>query len=72
MATCDLQGRFLRSGGFFNQRCSFRAYSIDASNAAPQAAALIIGNEILNGNIVDTNTPWLAKFLYRSVVRSLL
>ena len=26
---------------------------------------LIIGNEILNGSVVDTNTPWLAKLLYR-------
>jgi molybdopterin-biosynthesis enzyme MoeA-like protein len=31
----------------------------------PRAAALVIGAEILNGSVVDTNTPWLAKLLYR-------
>lgn len=25
---------------------------------------MVIGNEILSGNIVDTNTPWLAKTLH--------
>ncbi len=47
---------------------SIQRYS-SCSNApsaeAPRAAALIIGNEILNGSVVDTNTPWLAKLLYR-------
>ena len=33
-------------------------------NERPKAAALIIGNEILNGQIADTNLPWLAKMLY--------
>ncbi len=31
----------------------------------PRAAALVIGTEILNGSVVDTNTLWLAKLLYR-------
>ena len=31
--------------------------------AAPQAALLVIGNEILTGGVADTNTPWLAKAL---------
>ena len=30
-----------------------------------KAAALIIGNEILSGSITDTNTPWLAKLLFK-------
>ena len=29
-----------------------------------KAAMLCVGDEILNGAIVDTNTPWLAKFLH--------
>ena len=33
--------------------------------AAPPAALLLIGNEILSGAIEDTNTPWIAKLLYR-------
>lgn len=32
--------------------------------AAPQAALLVIGNEILTGGVADANTPWLAKALY--------
>ena len=31
----------------------------------PKAALLLIGNEILSGSIQDTNTPWLARLLYR-------
>jgi len=31
---------------------------------AKKAAMLCVGDEILNGTIVDTNTPWLAKFLH--------
>lgn len=31
---------------------------------APKAAFLVIGNEILNGSVTDTNTPFLAKLLY--------
>ena len=30
-----------------------------------KAAAIIIGNEILSGSITDTNTPWLAKLLFK-------
>ena len=30
----------------------------------PQAAALIIGNEVLSGKIQDTNSVWLARMLY--------
>ena len=44
---------------------SCRSFAADAGAAAPKAAALIIGNEILNGSITDTNTPWLAKLLHR-------
>ena len=33
-------------------------------DGSTKAAALIIGNEILNGQIADTNLPWLAKMLY--------
>ena len=40
--------------------------SFAGAGPAPKAAALIIGNEILSGSITDTNTPWLAKLLYRS------
>ena len=43
-----------------------KASSNTALPEVPKAAALIIGNEILNGSVVDTNTPWLAKMLYRS------
>ena len=38
----------------------------------PKAAALVIGNEILNGSVVDTNTPWLAKLLHRCASHSVL
>ncbi|CAL5224230.1 g6882 [Coccomyxa viridis] len=41
-----------------------RASSNAALPEVPKAAMLIIGNEILNGSVVDTNTPWLAKLLY--------
>jgi hypothetical protein len=36
-----------------------------APAAAPKAALVVIGNEVLSGSITDTNTPWLAKLLYR-------
>lgn len=55
--------------GFVRQRhgqqISCRTFSFSTPGSAPKAAALIIGNEILSGSIVDTNTPWLAKLLYR-------
>ncbi len=35
---------------------------------APQAAILIIGDEVLKGKTVDSNTPWLAKLLHRQGV----
>ncbi|CAL8465971.1 g5507 [Coccomyxa elongata] len=47
-----------------NQQILCRSFSSSAPSLAPKAAALIIGNEILSGSIVDTNTPWLAKLLY--------
>lgn len=31
---------------------------------APKAALMVIGDEILQGSVTDTNTPWLAKLLY--------
>ncbi|KAI8466434.1 MAG: MoaB/Mog domain-containing protein [Monoraphidium minutum] len=40
------------------------AHSAAAPLAAPKAALLIIGDEILQGSIADANTPWLAKLLY--------
>lgn len=46
------------------QLISCRSFSAGAATV-PKAAALIIGNEILSGSITDTNTPWLAKLLYR-------
>ena len=39
---------------------------------APKAALLLIGNEILTGAIQDTNTPWLAKLLYRCDAQQLV
>lgn len=30
----------------------------------PKAAFMVIGDEVLKGTTVDTNTPWLAKKLY--------
>jgi hypothetical protein len=36
-----------------------------AAAPAPKAALMVIGNEVLSGSITDTNTPWLAKLLYR-------
>lgn len=38
-----------------------------AAPAAPRAALLAIGDELLRGSIADVNTPWLAKLLYRRV-----
>ena len=35
----------------------------DDSSRNKTAAMLVIGDEILNGSVVDSNTPWLAKFL---------
>lgn len=32
-----------------------------AGQQVPQAALVVIGDEILSGSITDTNTPWLAK-----------
>jgi hypothetical protein len=31
---------------------------------------MVIGNEVLSGSITDTNTPWLAKLLYRWALAS--
>ncbi|KXZ41817.1 hypothetical protein GPECTOR_273g711 [Gonium pectorale] len=35
-----------------------------AAAGAPRAALVVIGDEILSGSVVDTNTPWLAKLLH--------
>lgn len=35
-----------------------------AAVAEPKAAIMIIGDEVLSGSIVDTNTPWLVKKLF--------
>ena len=53
----------------FPRSCALAAKASHASTDAEprQAAALIIGNEILSGSITDTNTPWLAKLLYRYI-----
>jgi len=49
------------------QRCGrcFATADSDASPAPMKAAILIIGNEILSGSVADTNTPWLAKLLFK-------
>jgi len=39
-------------------------FASEPSDTSRKAAALMIGNEILNGQIADTNLPWLAKMLY--------
>ena len=56
----SLLARQLRSG-------QQAAQSSEGSTDLPpkKAAALIIGNEILSGSITDTNTPWLAKLLFK-------
>ena len=36
----------------------------DSAPAAPSAALMIIGNEVLSGSIADANTPWLGRLLY--------
>ncbi|GLI70078.1 hypothetical protein VaNZ11_014851 [Volvox africanus] len=35
-----------------------------AAQDTPRAALVVIGDEILAGSVVDTNTPWLAKLLH--------
>jgi molybdopterin-biosynthesis enzyme MoeA-like protein len=37
----------------------------EEAGVAPKAAIMMIGAELLNGSVTDTNTPWLAKLLYR-------
>eukprot|EP01026_Neomeris_dumetosa_P014994 TRINITY_DN15602_c0_g1_i3.p2 TRINITY_DN15602_c0_g1~~TRINITY_DN15602_c0_g1_i3.p2 ORF type:complete len:290 (-),score=29.25 TRINITY_DN15602_c0_g1_i3:173-1021(-) len=44
-------------------RFQHRLYS-SMQDIAPKAAIMVIGDEILSGQVVDTNTPWLAKLLY--------
>lgn len=36
-----------------------------SNRKTPNAAALIIGNEILTGKITETNSHFLSKFLYK-------
>ena len=43
------------------QKHGFSNLSVESGT---KAAALVIGNEILNGQVADTNLPWLAKMLY--------
>ena len=42
----------------------------EAPPAAERAALLVIGTEILSGSVTDTNTPWLAKLLYRQAAHN--
>lgn len=48
--------------------CTVLAASSTQQVGPSNAAALIIGNEILSGSITDTNTPWLAQLLYKQGV----
>lgn len=41
------------------------ATGMAATPDTPRAALVVIGDEILSGSVVDTNTPWLAKLLHR-------
>ena len=59
-----------RACKFTRLQCALH-YSASATES-PKAAALIIGNEILNGLVVDTNTPWLAKLLHRCAFHSII
>lgn len=58
-----LQAHPWRQHRALQQACTCRAASADLP--PKKAAALIIGNEILTGSVVDTNTSWLAKLLFK-------
>lgn len=48
-------------------RSAAHSTAIQPSRTPPphdKAALLVIGNEILSGSVIDTNTPWLAKLLW--------
>ena len=45
-------------------KCQSSMSTAHQESPAPNAALLIIGNEVLSGSITDANTPWLAKLLY--------
>ena len=45
-------------------RCRAHSTGFSEIKDSPKAAALVIGNELLNGQIADVNFPWLSKMLY--------
>lgn len=45
-------------------RCLASSPGASPQPAAPKAALLVIGDEVLHGSITDANTPWLAKLLF--------
>lgn len=48
------------------RRVDTRWRSSAAASLPPmKAAAMVVGDEILNGKVTDTNTPWLAKLLFQ-------
>ena len=47
------------------------ATAAEAPPAAERAALLVIGTEILSGSVTDTNTPWLARLLYRQAAHTI-
>lgn len=46
------------------RRPQLRCYATSGTEPM-KAAAMIVGDEILSGNVTDTNTPWLAKLLFK-------
>lgn len=45
--------------------CAAAANVLSEELKPMKAAAMIIGDEILSGSVTDTNTPWLAKLLFK-------
>lgn len=61
MITLKFKNLLTRS--LFNKKYnSIKYYS---TKKTPNAAALIIGNEILTGKITETNSHFLSKYLYK-------
>lgn len=59
--------RLVTAQAGFSSSTNSDAGRLQGEHDNPQAALLVIGDEILSGSTVDTNTPWLAKLLHTCV-----
>ncbi|PNG99533.1 FAD synthase, partial [Tetrabaena socialis] len=61
---CWRRGGLCGAAGGTGPSSAAAGLSTAASLGATRAALVVIGDEVLSGSVVDSNTPWLAKLLH--------